>query len=277
MSQRSIHCLKSLFIISLLYLLLPYNVNNIAYATCGGGECSGPGAAAKIDETTIKAQYNLGENITFKLVNAVLNYKDYKIQFECDCDPNIDGNYTDVTNNFIIPKQNTSTPEFNPPFSINDSCHCFVELHDANNNPTFCDSCFYTKVGSPSQIKPHPDHGLPFFSSISSSCQSEFYISGNDDPAGDGVSTVFGCIPIQVKKIIVWLLKYLIPPAGGIAFLIILIGVFTHMTSTGNPEKIAKGQQIITSAVMGLLFIIFGIFLLHLIGVQIIRIPGLAY
>jgi hypothetical protein len=61
---------------------------------------------------------------------------------------------------------------------------------------------------------------------------------------------------------------------GGIAFLIMGVGAFLFITSQGNPEQLQKGKEMIVSAGAGLLFIIFSIFLLRLIGVDILKIPG---
>ena len=46
-------------------------------------------------------------------------------------------------------------------------------------------------------------------------------------------------------------------------------------TSAGIPDKLNQGKEIISSAVAGLVFIILAIFLMQLIGVQILVLPGL--
>lgn len=55
-----------------------------------------------------------------------------------------------------------------------------------------------------------------------------------------------------------------------------LWGAITIILASGNPEKINEGKEIITSAITGLLFIILSIFLLRLIGVDILQLPGFA-
>ena len=60
---------------------------------------------------------------------------------------------------------------------------------------------------------------------------------------------------------------------GGVAFLLILFGGFRMLTSAGNPEQLAAGQELVTSAIAGLLFVIFSIFILKLIGVNILGLP----
>ena len=94
---------------------------------------------------------------------------------------------------------------------------------------------------------------------------------------GEGfVNTALGCISTDVDDggFINSILQLAIGLGGIIALLLILGGVFIITTSAGNPDKLNQGKELITSAVSGLLFIILSIFLLNLIGVQILSIPG---
>jgi len=92
---------------------------------------------------------------------------------------------------------------------------------------------------------------------------------------GEGIQTALGCIPTKdTAQFVGWLLGSAIKIAGGIAFLLIILGAIKVLTSSGNPEAVKAGQEMITSALMGLLFIIFSLFLLELIGVKILQIPG---
>ena len=61
---------------------------------------------------------------------------------------------------------------------------------------------------------------------------------------------------------------------GLIALLCIIYAAFQLQTSQGSPEKIKKAQELLTSCIMGLMLIIFSVFILKLIGVDILRIPG---
>lgn len=89
------------------------------------------------------------------------------------------------------------------------------------------------------------------------------------------IATAIGEIdPTNLQDFIQQLLNLALGVAGGIAFLLMLFGAFQIMTSSGNPEKMKSGSELITSALTGLLFIIFSIFLLKLIGVEVLDIPG---
>ena len=93
------------------------------------------------------------------------------------------------------------------------------------------------------------------------------------DPATTA-DTALGCIPTAPGELVQWILKYAILMGGGIAFLLSVWGGATILLSAGNPEKINEGREIIVSAISGLLFIVLSIFLLRLIGVDILGIPG---
>ena len=112
---------------------------------------------------------------------------------------------------------------------------------------------------------------------IDPSCNSNGldYLPSTFFSDGQGIRTALGCIPYYPLGIVGWVLIYIVPLGGGIGFLMLLAGTFGVMTSAGNPEKLQKAQQLITSAIAGMLFIIFGVYLLNLIGVQIFKIPGL--
>jgi len=100
---------------------------------------------------------------------------------------------------------------------------------------------------------------------ISTSCTTTY---------GDGSITGLGCIPTDPGNLAKWILSKAILMGGGIAFLLSLFGGITIILAAGNPEKISQGKEIITSAISGILLIIFSVFLLRLIGVDILQLPG---
>lgn len=91
----------------------------------------------------------------------------------------------------------------------------------------------------------------------------------------EGINTAIGCIPSgDLNGFVSWFLGKLIFIASGVAFLLMAFGALQIITSAGSPEKVQAGQQLITSALAGLIFIILSLFLLKLIGVDILQIPG---
>lgn len=89
-----------------------------------------------------------------------------------------------------------------------------------------------------------------------------------------GVWTAFGCIVVEGVSFVSTLLAFGVGIAGGIAMLLIVFGGFQILTSAGNPERLNAGKELIGSAITGLLMIIFSVFLLRVIGVDILGIPS---
>ncbi len=94
-------------------------------------------------------------------------------------------------------------------------------------------------------------------------------------PQTDCVESALGCIPTDPEALIKNLFPYLLGLGGLMAFGFIVTAGIQILTSTGNPEKIQAAQELATSAITGLLFIILSLFLLRLIGVNILGLPGL--
>jgi len=90
--------------------------------------------------------------------------------------------------------------------------------------------------------------------------------------------TAIGCVPTDLGAFLSeYVFKYGIGFAGGIAFLYFIYGAFIFMTSGGTPERIGMAKEIIMSSLLGLFLIIFSVFLLKIIGVDILRLPGFSY
>ena len=99
----------------------------------------------------------------------------------------------------------------------------------------------------------------------------------NGTDISDGINTALGCIPVgSGNDLITAILRFATGIGGGIALALILYGVFIVTTSAGMPDKLKAGSEIITSAIIGLIFILLSIFLVNLIGINILGIPGLS-
>lgn len=86
----------------------------------------------------------------------------------------------------------------------------------------------------------------------------------------EGIQTAIGCVHTKPVAFISDALRFIAGIAGGIAFLLMLTGAFQMITSSGNPETLNAGRERFTSAIIGLLFIIFSVLLLQIIGVDIL-------
>lgn len=95
------------------------------------------------------------------------------------------------------------------------------------------------------------------------------------DSASPEINTALGCIPVTMGGFVKWLLPYLFGIAGGISFLLMVYGFILIGTSSGDEKKIQGAKETITSAITGLLVCIFALFILRLIAVNILKIPGI--
>jgi len=88
--------------------------------------------------------------------------------------------------------------------------------------------------------------------------------------------TAIGCIRVSnLEDLVSDILKWAIGIGGGVAFLLIIYSGIMIMTSSGNPERLKAGQELLTSAIAGLIMLIFSVFILRVIGVDILKIPGI--
>jgi hypothetical protein len=88
------------------------------------------------------------------------------------------------------------------------------------------------------------------------------------------IKTALGCVPIDPAPLIAGLMKYVVALSGGIALLLMIFGSFQMITSGGNAETLKKGREQFVSAVIGLLFVIFAVLLMQIVGVDILGLPG---
>lgn len=96
----------------------------------------------------------------------------------------------------------------------------------------------------------------------------------NSNIHDQGVWTALGCVDSTLAGFIKnTLLGWGIGLAGILAMLCIIYSAFVLQISSGNPEKIKKAKERLTACVVGLLLIIFSVFILKLIGVDILQIP----
>ncbi len=103
----------------------------------------------------------------------------------------------------------------------------------------------------------------------------------NSDPTcsnGNGIDTAIGCIPVSdTNGFLGWILRWAIGVGGGIAFLLIVYASIMVMTSQGVPDRLKAGQELLTSAISGLIMLIFSVYILKFIGIDILRLGSFGF
>jgi hypothetical protein len=89
---------------------------------------------------------------------------------------------------------------------------------------------------------------------------------------GNGINTAIGCIQAlgSPEQFLSDVLRWAVGIGGGIAFLLMVYAGFMIMTAAGNPERLKAGQELLTSAIAGLILLVFSVFILKFIGVDIL-------
>lgn len=94
------------------------------------------------------------------------------------------------------------------------------------------------------------------------------------DKDNPGIATAIGCIHTSPVGFVNDIFKFLIGISGGIAFLMMIIASFQMISSRGDPQSLEAARGRFTNALVGLLFIVFAVLLLQIIGVDILKLPG---
>jgi hypothetical protein len=90
-----------------------------------------------------------------------------------------------------------------------------------------------------------------------------------------GVWTAVGCIPYNdTTSTVRALITIGLGLAGTAVVLMTLAGAFLISTSQGDPKRVEEGRSLITSAVAGILFLIFSVSILRFVGVSVLQLPG---
>lgn len=88
------------------------------------------------------------------------------------------------------------------------------------------------------------------------------------------VHTSIGDISTNPQGFISSLFGVLLSISGAIAVIIIMISGYKMIMSQGDAEKIQGAKESITAAIVGLLFLIFSLVILQVIGVDVLKLPG---
>lgn len=126
-----------------------------------------------------------------------------------------------------------------------------------------------TSAASQTQPPPPPPCSKGLDASGKETTDKEFIVKCTEVATGLGIS--LGTDPSSFVKTFFGIILSL---SGGIALLLIMVSGYQLMFSQGNPEKTQGAKETLTSTIVGLLFIIFSLVILQVVGVDILCIPG---
>lgn len=91
------------------------------------------------------------------------------------------------------------------------------------------------------------------------------------------ITTAFGSIPFPTDPagFVGRIFGIILSLSGAVALIIIVFSGFRLSFSQGNQEKVQEAREMLTAAVIGLLFIIFSTTLLEVIGVDILGLTNI--
>lgn len=94
-----------------------------------------------------------------------------------------------------------------------------------------------------------------------------------------GINTAIGCLQVLggQDQFLGAILKWAVGVGGGIAFLLIVYAGFMIMSAAGSPDRLKAGQELLTSAISGLILLVFSIFILKFIGVDILGLDSFGF
>lgn len=85
------------------------------------------------------------------------------------------------------------------------------------------------------------------------------------------INTGIGCVPINdINALTQFFLSWALGIAGGVSLLLIGLSSFKIATSQGDPRRLQGGQELLMSAIGGLLMVVLSVYLLRFIGVDLL-------
>lgn len=103
------------------------------------------------------------------------------------------------------------------------------------------------------------------------------FVACPDSPTETCVATPFGLLRTDPGGLASQIVQLGIGIGSGVAFLLIIYGSYVVLTSQGNPEGINHGKEIITSAIIGLVFIVLSVSIMQIIGFDILGLQSIGF
>ena len=85
----------------------------------------------------------------------------------------------------------------------------------------------------------------------------------------NGYYSAFGCIPFKVEGFVNWFVSFAIAFAGIVSMYCLVLNSLRMQLSRGDAQGIEKARQNIVSCILGILLIIFSVFILRIAGIAL--------
>jgi hypothetical protein len=86
--------------------------------------------------------------------------------------------------------------------------------------------------------------------------------------------TDFGCIPNNPGGFVQKFYGIGLGLIGGVGLIGIIYSGYLILTSQGNPMQLEKGKRYLASSITGVALVVFAVFFIRIIAVDILHIPG---
>ncbi len=186
--------------------------------------------------------------------------------FDCNCDirsinPRLgtDGCVLSTLDGYNVATLEKTDQDPIAQFGVENPFYYDVCAQIPENNPTARDACCKCATGILEST----------FSSARGGCTKV-----DDMVDHGGMYTAIGCISNDPVKIIQSFTYVGLSLMGGILLLIILTAALLLTTSQGDPQQVSKAKEILTSGIIGTMFIIFSVVILRFVAADLLRIPG---
>ncbi len=157
---------------------------------------------------------------------------------------------------------------------------CTYGTGTCDNTDQLC--CYYLANGpmcsqNPNYLTPTPTSTTPIPTTLTLTPTPTSTTPIPTDVCPGGIcSTAIGPMDASSpEKFVGTLFGIILGLSGGIALILIIVSGYNLMFSQGNAEKVQGARETLTSAIVGLLFIILSLVILQVIGVDILHIPGI--
>lgn len=160
------------------------------------------------------------------------------------------------------------------PFSYLGSCYppyCAMSNTQGSDQNTWTHSCAWKNGDNPpADYVPPAEQVQINYTPIPPPCND----GDNHTVNCASVKTAFGDISTSPEGFISKVLAIVLSLSGGILLLLLILAGYRLMTSQGDPEKVKEARERVTSAIIGIFFIIFSFVAYQFITSNVLSLPG---